>query len=80
MALRGAVCRLLVNPRRCAIISACRTQGTAAPARWGKCCDSMQATDKALFTGTVQDPQISIQMVSVSFAEVKSKYSQLFVT
>ncbi|KAM3597968.1 uncharacterized protein V6R79_011890 [Siganus canaliculatus] len=33
MALRGAVCRLLVNPRRCAIISASRAQGTAAPAR-----------------------------------------------
>lgn len=33
MALRGAVCRLLVNPQRCALISACRAQGTAAPAR-----------------------------------------------
>ncbi|XP_041672869.1 glutaryl-CoA dehydrogenase, mitochondrial-like [Cheilinus undulatus] len=34
MALRSALCRLLVNPQRCAIISATRAQGTAAPARW----------------------------------------------
>ncbi|XP_070704696.1 glutaryl-CoA dehydrogenase b [Pempheris klunzingeri] len=34
MALRGAASRLLVIPRRCAIISASRAQGTAAPARW----------------------------------------------
>lgn len=33
MALRGALFRLLVNPQRCAIISASRSQGTAAPAR-----------------------------------------------
>ncbi|XP_073350262.1 glutaryl-CoA dehydrogenase b [Pagrus major] len=33
MALRSAVCRLLVNPQRCAFISASRAQGTAAPAR-----------------------------------------------
>uniref|UniRef100_A0A3Q3ENA5 Glutaryl-CoA dehydrogenase, mitochondrial n=1 Tax=Labrus bergylta TaxID=56723 RepID=A0A3Q3ENA5_9LABR len=33
MALRGALCRLLVNSQRCAIISASRAQGTAAPAR-----------------------------------------------
>nr|XP_046270830.1 glutaryl-CoA dehydrogenase, mitochondrial-like [Scatophagus argus]XP_046270831.1 glutaryl-CoA dehydrogenase, mitochondrial-like [Scatophagus argus] len=34
MALRGAVCRLLANPRKCAIISASRAQGTATPVRW----------------------------------------------
>ncbi|XP_074553747.1 glutaryl-CoA dehydrogenase, mitochondrial-like [Halichoeres trimaculatus] len=34
MALRSALCRLLVNPQRCAIISASRAQGTAAAARW----------------------------------------------
>lgn len=39
MAMRGAVCRLLLNTQRCALISASRAQGTAAPARWGKCCD-----------------------------------------
>ncbi|XP_036797101.1 glutaryl-CoA dehydrogenase, mitochondrial [Oncorhynchus mykiss] len=33
MALRSAVCRLLVNPQRCAIISASRSQGSAAPAQ-----------------------------------------------
>uniref|UniRef100_A0A669C4Y8 Glutaryl-CoA dehydrogenase, mitochondrial n=2 Tax=Oreochromis TaxID=8139 RepID=A0A669C4Y8_ORENI len=31
MALRRAVCRLLVNPHRCALITASRAQGTAAP-------------------------------------------------
>ncbi|XP_074552947.1 glutaryl-CoA dehydrogenase, mitochondrial-like [Halichoeres trimaculatus] len=30
MALRSALCRLLVNPQRCAIISASRAQGTAS--------------------------------------------------
>ncbi|XP_042361682.1 glutaryl-CoA dehydrogenase, mitochondrial-like [Plectropomus leopardus] len=33
MALRSAVCRLLVSPHRCAVISASRAQGTAAAAR-----------------------------------------------
>ncbi|CAB1341963.1 unnamed protein product [Coregonus sp. 'balchen'] len=36
MALRSAVCRLLVNPQRCAIISASRSQGSAAPAQKAK--------------------------------------------
>lgn len=36
MALRGVLFRLLVNPQRCAIISASRSQGTAAPARQGE--------------------------------------------
>uniref|UniRef100_A0A674DDF6 Glutaryl-CoA dehydrogenase, mitochondrial n=1 Tax=Salmo trutta TaxID=8032 RepID=A0A674DDF6_SALTR len=35
MALRSAVCRLLVNPQRCAIISASRSQGSAASAQKG---------------------------------------------
>ncbi|XP_029293946.1 glutaryl-CoA dehydrogenase, mitochondrial-like [Cottoperca gobio] len=34
MALRSAVCRLLFNPHRCAIIAASRAQGTAAAASW----------------------------------------------
>ncbi|KAF6720580.1 Glutaryl-CoA dehydrogenase, mitochondrial [Oryzias melastigma] len=33
MALRSAVHRLLVRPHRCALVSACRAQGTAAAAR-----------------------------------------------
>ncbi|XP_008281982.1 glutaryl-CoA dehydrogenase, mitochondrial-like [Stegastes partitus] len=36
MALRSAVCRLLVNPHRFATISASRAQGSAAPARHEK--------------------------------------------
>uniref|UniRef100_A0A674DEP6 Glutaryl-CoA dehydrogenase, mitochondrial n=1 Tax=Salmo trutta TaxID=8032 RepID=A0A674DEP6_SALTR len=36
MALRSAVCRLLVNPQRCAIISASRSQGSAASAQKAK--------------------------------------------
>ncbi|KAM7386287.1 hypothetical protein PAMA_009091 [Pampus argenteus] len=35
MALRTAVCRLLVNPHRCTILSISRAQGSAAPARCG---------------------------------------------
>uniref|UniRef100_A0A3B5AUY0 Glutaryl-CoA dehydrogenase b n=1 Tax=Stegastes partitus TaxID=144197 RepID=A0A3B5AUY0_9TELE len=34
MALRSAVCRLLVNPHRFATISASRAQGSAAPFNW----------------------------------------------
>ncbi|XP_037545357.1 glutaryl-CoA dehydrogenase b isoform X2 [Nematolebias whitei] len=33
MALRSAVCRVLRNPHRCVLVSASRTQGTAAPAQ-----------------------------------------------
>lgn len=35
MALRNALCRLLVSPHRCAVLSASRSQGTAAQANWG---------------------------------------------
>lgn len=66
MALRGAVCRLLVNSQRRAIITACRAQGTAAHARWGKCNDYMPATVVILFKGTVQHPP----RFSVSYAGV----------
>lgn len=41
MALRGALCRLLVYSQRHVIISACRAQGTATHARWGKCNDTI---------------------------------------
>ncbi|XP_010765537.1 glutaryl-CoA dehydrogenase, mitochondrial [Notothenia coriiceps] len=34
MALRNALCRLLVSPHRCAVLSASRSQGTAAQANW----------------------------------------------
>lgn len=34
MALKGAVCRLLLSPQRRAIISACRAQGTASQHQW----------------------------------------------
>ncbi|MEQ2253935.1 hypothetical protein ILYODFUR_037651 [Ilyodon furcidens] len=43
MALRSAVCRLLVNPHRCAFLSASRAQGTAAAAR----CDAERSEQKA---------------------------------
>lgn len=71
MAWRGAVCRLFVNPQRCAIISASRAQGTAAPARWGECHDTVPATEITLFKETVHHPQmhLSTQMVSLSFAD-----------
>lgn len=36
MALKGAVCRLLLSPQRRAIISACRAQGIASQHQWGK--------------------------------------------
>ncbi|KAK1878286.1 Glutaryl-CoA dehydrogenase mitochondrial [Dissostichus eleginoides] len=34
MALRNALCRLLVSPHRCAVLSVSRSQGTAAQANW----------------------------------------------
>lgn len=54
MALRGAVCRLLVNSQRPVIISACRAQGTATHARWGKCNDTIPATVVILIEGPVK--------------------------
>ena len=51
MALRNAWCRLLAKPQRCAIISASRAQGTAAPVRWGKYNNNMQGTYITLLKG-----------------------------
>ncbi|CAB1341960.1 unnamed protein product [Coregonus sp. 'balchen'] len=50
MALRSAVCRLLVNPQRCAIILASRSQGSAAPAQK----DAEKASEKKTKAPKVQ--------------------------